>query len=130
MSRIIRHPLSYLMLLIVAAVLLLPAAQAQDGAAPAAPDGVELYFQNCAACHMIDGSGAEGAGKYPNLAGNPVVEASADFVLLRILKGFGAMPPYAGMLNDSEIAAIVNHVRGTLNAAADEIGADKVAELR
>lgn len=89
-----------------------------------------LYFHNCAACQTSDGRGAEGAANYPSLSGNPIVVSPVDFVLLRILKGFGAMPPFAGMLDDAEIAAIVNHVRGTFNDADDEIGADKVAELR
>jgi mono/diheme cytochrome c family protein len=118
-----------LLLLAASAMILLSAARAQDGAAPV-QDGAYLYKESCAACHMLDGMGAEGAGRYPNLAGNPVVEASADFVLLRILRGQGAMPPFASSLNDEKIASIVNYVRGTFNSSTDEIGAPDVARLR
>lgn len=118
-----------LLALAATAVIVLSAARAQDNAVPE-QDGAYLYKESCAACHMIDGSGAEGAGRYPNLAGNPVVEASADFVVLRILRGQGAMPPFAGSLTDAQVSAIVNHVRGTLNSSADLIGEEEVARLR
>jgi mono/diheme cytochrome c family protein len=118
-----------LLALAATAVIMLSAARAQDNAAPE-QDGAYLYKESCAACHMIDGSGAEGAGRYPNLAGNAVVEASADYVVLRILRGQGAMPPFAGSLTDAQVSAIVNHVRGTLNSSADLIGEEEVARLR
>lgn len=101
-----------------------------DGAETAASEGEVLYQSFCAACHMSDGRGAEGAGRYPNLAGNPAVEASADFVIMRILHGYGAMPPFAGSLNDEEVAAIVNHVRGTFNDSDEEISAELPESLR
>jgi len=123
------------LLLLLAAVLTvglsLTFAQEDGGAADgAASEGAVLYQSFCAACHMTDGSGAEGAGRYPNLADNPAVEASADFVIMRILHGFGAMPPFAGSLDDAEIAAIVNHVRGTLNDSGETIEADLPESLR
>lgn len=107
----------------------LPLALAQDDSEAAAPDGAEQYQLFCAACHMSDGSGAEGAGRYPNLADNLVVEASADFVIMRILNGYGAMPAFRS-LSDDNIAAIVNHVRNTFNDADEEISPEDVADLR
>ncbi|HLR45986.1 MAG TPA: cytochrome c [Deinococcales bacterium] len=101
-----------------------------DDADEAASEGAVLYQSFCAACHMTDGSGAEGAGTYPNLADNNAVEASADFVITRILDGYGAMPPFAGSLDDAEVAAIVNHVRGTLNDSDETIEADLPESLR
>lgn len=108
-------------------------ARAQDAQAPAA-DGALLFKNYCAACHMDDGSGVgpqEGAGayNYPPLAGNPLTQ-SADYIIIRILHGQGAMPTFARSLNDEQVAAIVNHVRTGLNEAQDEIGPEKVAELR
>ena len=101
---------------------------AQDGAAEM-PDGAEQYQLWCAACHMSDGRGAEGAGRYPNLAGNPAVEVSADLILLRILNGYGAMPSFASRSNE-QIAAIVNFVRNELNDADADISPEDVEARR
>src|SRR5699024_11535735 len=49
-----------------------------DDADEAASEGAVLYQSFCAACHMTDGSGAEGAGTYPNLADNNAVEARSE----------------------------------------------------
>jgi mono/diheme cytochrome c family protein len=125
-----RTLLSLLVLVAAALVVVFSTTFAQNGAASQNPEGAELYMSYCAACHMSDGRGAEGAGRYPNLAGNPTVEASADFVILRILKGYGAMPPFAGSLDNDQVAAIVNHVRGTLNASADVIDGEAAAKFR
>ena len=104
-------------------------AVAQDNAEPAQPDGAEQYQLFCAACHMSDGSGAEGAGRYPNLANNIAVEVSADLVISRILHGYGAMPSFSSRSNE-EIAAIVNFVRGTFNNSEQVIDADYVEAMR
>lgn len=137
MSHNRKHTTVLSLLLLVAAVLTvglsLTFAQEDGNAADdaaTASEGAVLYQSFCAACHMSDGSGAEGAGRYPNLADNPAVEASADFVIMRILHGFGAMPPFAGSLDDAEIAAIVNHVRGTLNDSGETVEADLPESLR
>ena len=104
-------------------------AVAQDNAEPAQPDGAEQYQLFCAACHMSEGSGAEGAGRYPNLANNIAVEVSADLVISRILHGYGAMPSFSSRSNE-EIAAIVNFVRGTFNNSEQVIDADYVEAMR
>ena len=104
-------------------------ATAQDNAEPAQPDGAEQYQLFCAACHMSDGSGAEGAGRYPNLADNLAVEASADLVISRILHGYGAMPSFSSRSNE-QIAAIVNYVRGTFNNAEQVIDAEYIEGMR
>ncbi len=104
-------------------------AGAQNNTPAAAPDGALLYQNYCAACHMSDGRGAEGAGRYPNLAGNPAVEVSPQLVVMRILKGMGAMPAFASQSNEN-VAAIVNHVRTELNSATEEIDAQFVEAMR
>lgn len=124
-----RSLLSLLLLIALGVPVVLSMASAQDGAEPAAPDGAELYQLFCAACHMSDGRGAEGAGRYPNLAGNAAAAASPELIILRVLRGFGAMPAFAS-LNDAQVAAIVNHVRGTLNDVAEEIGPEQVEAHR
>jgi len=111
------------------AIALLSLAIAQNDEPAPASDGAEQYQLFCAACHMSDGQGAEGAGIYPALANNPAVAASPDFVILRILHGRGAMPAF-GSLSDEQVAAIVNFVRTSFNDAEDEIGTEQVEAFR
>jgi mono/diheme cytochrome c family protein len=72
--------------------------------------GQQLYENVCQACHMPDGKGATGAGSYPSLAGNDRLGTSGYPIAL-ILDGQRAMPPFALMMSDEQVAAVVNHVR-------------------
>lgn len=78
-----------------------------------AQEGPGLYRSICQGCHMPDGRGAQGAGVYPALAGNPRL-ASAPFVMLTVLNGRKAMPPIGRMLSDAQVAAVTNYVRTQL----------------
>jgi mono/diheme cytochrome c family protein len=104
---------------ILAAALLAPlAATAQ---APSDPsfgsatrflhrDGAALYAATCAGCHMPDGRGAQGAGAYPALAGNPRLDP-AGYLVTVIARGRHGMPSFAGMMDDAQIAAVATYVR-------------------
>lgn len=59
---------------------------------------------------MPDGKGAQGAGAYPALAANPNLEAGAYPVTL-VVNGNRAMPGFGGVLDDAQVAAVVNYVR-------------------
>ena len=83
-------------------------------------DGAALYAAICAGCHMPDGRGAIGAGAYPALAGNSRLEASAYPVHV-VLHGQGGMPGFATQLDDRQVAAVVDWVRGNLG---NDYGAD------
>jgi mono/diheme cytochrome c family protein len=72
--------------------------------------GAELYAHVCQGCHMEDGRGATGAGSYPSLASNKNLESSG-YPLHLVLHGHAAMPPFAAMLSDDQVAAVVNYVR-------------------
>jgi mono/diheme cytochrome c family protein len=92
---------------VVAAVAIKPQQQAA---------GEALYNGNCAQCHKADGSGVKGA--IPNLAQNAAVEATLpDSVVAPVLNGlpggggYGAMPSFAGALDNQQIAAIANYAR-------------------
>lgn len=76
----------------------------------AGPNGEDLFRRNCAACHMAEGQGAEGAGRFPALANNPALTA-AGYPIFVVLNGLGGMPWFNGMLSDEEIAAVVTYVR-------------------
>ncbi len=72
--------------------------------------GEELYVNVCRGCHMADAMGATGAGGYPSLAFNRNLEASR-FAVDLVVNGRRAMPPFADMMSDDQIAAVVNYLR-------------------
>ena len=93
-------------------------------------DGEAIYRNVCAGCHMPDGRGAAGAGAYPALTRNTKLEAAGYSVLL-VVNGRKAMPPFGQQLDDNQVAAVVNYIRGNLgNAYADRVNADDVKAAR
>jgi mono/diheme cytochrome c family protein len=73
--------------------------------------GGEAVFQNiCQGCHMANAQGAVGAGMYPALAKNAKLEV-AGYPIAVIVHGQKAMPPFGPLLNDQQIADVVNYVR-------------------
>lgn len=72
--------------------------------------GKGLYEAVCASCHMAEGQGAVGAGAYPALANNPMLE-SPDYPIYLIVHGQKAMPPLGAIMNDEQIAAVVNYIQ-------------------
>jgi cytochrome c5 len=72
--------------------------------------GEELFVNVCQGCHMGDGAGAAGAGAYPSLAANAKLEAGGYPVYL-VLHGRRGMPPFADMMSDDQVAAVVNYLR-------------------
>ena len=92
--------------------------------------GEELYDNVCRACHMMDGKGATGAGSYPSLAANPNLE-SPGYPVTMVIHGRRAMPPFGGMMNDAQIAAVVNYLRTHFgNNYTDMVTAQDVSDAR
>lgn len=77
-------------------------------------DGQEIYNNLCASCHMIDGKGAKGAGFYPSLVHNTKLE-SPIYIQDVVLYGVHAMPAIGGLLDDAQIASVINYVRTHFN---------------
>jgi mono/diheme cytochrome c family protein len=111
------------------------------GLSPAdAARGAALYSINCAACHQPTGRGL--AGVFPPLANDPVVQSPdpADHIKTVLNGKSGAMiggisyaspmPAFRGILNDVDVAAIVNHERTSWGNAAPTVSASQVAKLR
>ena len=83
--------------------------------------GRALYEARCAVCHRTDGHGMPPA--YPLLAGNPSIEMESSVNPLRMVLNGGyppqtaentrpyGMPPFAQVLSDAEIAAVVSYIR-------------------
>jgi len=123
------------------------ASVASAGGATSAVDGYDparaqsLFIANCAACHQAGGEGLPGV--FPPLKGNPVVnDADASVHIRTVLHGLqgtnvsgivyaSPMPPFASMLADADIAAIINFERtswgnhGVLVTAA-QVAAERV----
>ncbi|MFP7571063.1 c-type cytochrome [Marivita sp. S2033] len=93
-------------------------------------DGQALYETSCQACHMEDGKGAEGAGHYPPLAGNPKL-VSKYFIVTVLLTGYHGMPRFGDQMDDDQIAEISNYVRENFgNSFPGEITSEDVQNLR
>jgi cytochrome c5 len=72
--------------------------------------GKELFANVCQGCHMSDAKGATGAGTYPSLVADRNLQASG-FPLHVVVNGLRAMPPFGAMMNDDQVAAVVNYLR-------------------
>ena len=102
--------------------------------------GSKLYEQHCAACHGDDGKGVPNA--YPALAGNRAVlmPQTANLVQIVLNGGYApatqsnprpfGMPPFVLVLNDSDIAAVLTHIRSSWGNQAGNVSAFEVDRIR
>ena len=99
------------------------------GIAQVAPDGATIY-NRCAACHTRTGAGVPGA--YPPLGADFRALAAKPggrrYLALAVIKGlngpisvegkaYRGMMPAQGGLDDAGVAAVLNHVGGTIASA-------------
>jgi mono/diheme cytochrome c family protein len=92
--------------------------------------GETLYAGICQGCHMPNGQGAAGAGRYPALAKDPKLEA-AGYPLTMVLRGVNGMPPFAERLTDAQVAQVVNYIRTHFgNGYTDAVKPKDVKALR
>ncbi|MGH8528541.1 MAG: cytochrome c oxidase subunit II [Nevskiales bacterium] len=87
-----------------------PAAEKLDQATLMA-EGQKVYAQYCVACHQVNGEGLPPA--FPTLKGGKVTTGPAPEQIRQVLKGKGAMQPFAGILNDRQIAAVISFERNS-----------------
>jgi len=118
----------------------LPQGEVLPPAAEPSAAGARLYERHCVACHGESGEGAPGA--VPALAGNRAITlASPDNVINLVLGGGFApatagnprpygMPPFATVLSDEEIAAVVSYLRGSWGHRAAPVTALDVNRQR
>ena len=102
--------------------------------------GQKLYGDHCVACHGERGEGAPGA--YPALAGNRLVTMSNPANLLAIIQrgGFApatagnprpyGMPPFAGLLDDTQQAALASYLRHAWGNEAADVRPVEVLKLK
>jgi cytochrome c oxidase cbb3-type subunit 2 len=105
-----------------------------------AAKGRALYTVNCSACHQASGEGLPGA--FPPLKGSGVVnkdDATKHIhVMLDGMQGAkaggvvyaSAMPPFAAVLSDADIADIVDYERSSWGNHGKPVTAAQVAAER
>ncbi|MDI1309691.1 MAG: cytochrome c oxidase subunit II [Methylotenera sp.] len=101
-------------------------------------NGKGVYEKNCAVCHQVSGSGLPPA--FPALTGSkittsPIFDADGKYLkdshLDRVLNGKNVMPPWKGLLNDTEIAAVITYERNALgNSVGDVLQPSQVKAAR
>lgn len=111
-----------------------------EGYHAAAVDGHAMYESRCSACHQAAGQGLPGA--FPPIAGSEFVLGDPERLVRIVLHGLtgpvtvkgqsfnGAMPAWADVLNDAEIAAVLTYVRSSWGNGAGAVEAEQVAEER
>lgn len=102
--------------------------------------GRAIYFDNCAACHVADGSGVDYI--YARLDGSNKVNSDDPTTIIRVvLEGAHAeptearpaplgMPAFGWKLSDREIADLLTYVRSAWTNSASVIGESDVASVR
>jgi mono/diheme cytochrome c family protein len=111
----------------------------QAGAAVLARGG-KLYEQHCAACHGAQGEGVPGA--YPPLAGNRAVTMPVTANLVQVVLNGGyppatrgnprpfGMPPFATVLPDADVAAVLTYIRSSWSNKAAPVSELSVTQQR
>jgi mono/diheme cytochrome c family protein len=92
--------------------------------------GEAIYASVCQGCHMSAAQGAKGVAQYPALANDPKL-AGAPFPIYMVLKGQGAMPGFAPVMSDQQVADVVNYIRSHFgNHYDDLVQVDDVKNMR
>jgi glucose/arabinose dehydrogenase/mono/diheme cytochrome c family protein len=107
--------------------------------------GKAIYVRDgfCNTCHQSDGKGLTSSG-FPPIAGTKWVTGSEERLIKLVLKGLygpievldkkypGQVPmtPFAGMLNDEEVAAVLTYVRNSFGNKASAVSPEKVKSTR
>jgi mono/diheme cytochrome c family protein len=123
-----------------------PQAADTDPREPPKPDpsvmerGGKLYERHCASCHGEQGQGVPGA--YPALAGNRAITMPETNNLVQVVlhggfppatrgnpRPFG-MPPFATVLSDADVAAVITYLRSSWNNRAAPVTELAVTQQR
>jgi len=116
------------------------AAEGRVAGARMAERGAKLYEQHCAQCHGDKGEGVPGA--YPPLAGSRAVMLPVTANLVQVVLGGGfppattgnprpfGMPPFATLLSDDDVAAVISHIRSAWGNDAGAVSEFTVSQQR
>jgi len=91
--------------------------------------GEKVYANNCASCHMADGTGM--AGTFPAISNSPLVIGDIDAQIELMLNGKGMMPAFGQMLDPVDFAAVTTFIRNGLgNTVGDSIQPSAIKSLQ
>lgn len=102
--------------------------------------GARVYEDRCADCHQRNGEGVPRV--YPPLAKNGAILMGNPINAIRITLNGGfppstrgnprpyGMPPFAHVLSDAEVAAVVTYIRGAWGNKASAVSTGEVASTR
>jgi mono/diheme cytochrome c family protein len=102
--------------------------------------GAKIYDQHCAQCHGDKGEGVPGA--YPPLAANRAVNLAVTANLVQVVLNGGfppstagnprpfGMPPFATVLSDADVAAVISHIRASWGNHAAPVSEFSVSQQR
>jgi mono/diheme cytochrome c family protein len=107
---------------------------------PAMKMGAKIYADECSGCHAANGTGS--AGLFPPLASSALVQQIDPTSLLHVvLRGArsvatdheptaAAMPQFAWLLKDDEVAAVLTYIRNSWGNASPAVSASEVGRAR
>jgi mono/diheme cytochrome c family protein len=102
--------------------------------------GRKIYDRQCRVCHGVDGKGAP--PMYPPLAGNQSITMASPVNSIRMVLNGGyppgtrrnprphGMPPFAHILNDDEVSAVVTYIRVAWGNTGTPVTPAQANELR
>ncbi len=91
--------------------------------------GEAVYANNCASCHMPDGSGMPGT--FPAIKGSPIVTGDMDTQIEIMMNGKGMMPAFGQMLSAVDFAAVATFIRNGLgNSVGDSIQPSAIQSMQ
>ena len=93
--------------------------------------GEQVYVENCATCHELDGAGQ--GSTYPALAGSEIANGPIEAQMDRVLNGVAdtEMQAWAPQLSDLEIASVITYERNSFgNETADLVQPITIFEAR
>ena len=117
-----------------------PEPQAQLVAPPVMELGRSVYAAQCAMCHGAEGKGMPPA--FPPLANNQSIEMASPVNAVRMVLNGGyapatrgnprpyGMPPFAHLLSDEEVAAVVTYIRVAWGNGGTPVSTGQANELR
>ncbi len=91
--------------------------------------GETVYANNCASCHMPDGSGMPGT--FPAIKGSPIVTGDIKEQIEIMFNGKGMMPAFGQMLSAVDFAAVATFIRNGLgNSVGDVVQPSDIASMQ
>ncbi|MCF8222045.1 MAG: cytochrome c [Bacteroidales bacterium] len=116
----------------------------QQSASTDEPDfmeaGKKVYNRVCLVCHQEDGSGVP--NMYPPVIESDYISGNTDSLIYIILEGMkgpvvvkgveynSIMPPQKGVLDDHEVADLLNYLRNSFGNSGEFVKPEDVAEMR